>query len=485
MYDDYKTATDDQFYFELINRFFNPGSYFYYCIATYLNRPSLITNNPEAPTIKFMSQLIEFLIKSKKTTADLKEIALIKGFEHTYKNLENQILRYDLKSLDQIQLKKAIQKVALSLLKDIYQVLIAQPKSQKTLSLYIEIKSKLRTLLNGSNGKHTNNNSRETIEPNSMLPDDSLVQLSNELPNDAIKDSRAELTKEDTQDLINRLQNTPSREKEPYSPSEPEQENSGSFEINTSFKEFKATASRATRANTPSIFSGLLAESNRSQENADEIIIPGEDDDEELLKLIQEIDSYKESLPLKNFVEIKEMKNTNAYDIPLMQNIASPIQTKSDEKESKQYREEKLESDKEPGIFFDESTTKIFQQEAVLYYKILANAITQLKDDEKIQSALEDIELASSSLKHLAQKFGMEKLALLPELMESISSLSNKHVIKPPDQIMLGIEDGINLIQEFDVNKTDHRAKFMSILMVLKEYYMKILNKTRKFPVSF
>jgi hypothetical protein len=235
----------------------------------------------------------------------------------------------------------------------------------------------------------------------------------------------------------------------------------------------------------PAIFSGLLANSNTNEEDNEEIIIPGEDDDEELLKLIQEIDSYKESLPLKNFADIKEMKQTNSLDIPLMQNLASPIETKDNSnKEAKDHHEREFENDEEQGIIFDESSNKIFQQEAVLYYKILSNAIVQLKNDEKIQSALEDIELASSSLQHLAQKFGMEKLALLPELMESISSLANKHIISPPVQIVQGIEDGVNLLKEFDVNKTDHRAKFMSILILLKEYYMKTLNTTRKFPVS-
>ena len=622
MYDDDKTATDDQFYYDLINRFFNPRSYFYYCIETYLNRPSLIANNPEASTIQFIARFIDFLMKSKKTTADLKEITLIKGFEYTYVNLENQLIRYDLKSLDQTQVKKAIQKISLSFLKDIYQALITHPKSRKTLRLYIAIKSKLSNLLNGSNGKHTNNNSLKSIKPNLPLSDESPIQLSNEPPGDATEDSGSELSNENARSLINGLQNTPFREDEQYSPPESEQENSGSFEINTSFKEFKTSSTRSTtKVNTPSILSGLFSEPGRTKQNNDEILIPGDDDDEELLKLIQEIDSYKESLPLKNFAEIKALKNTNSTNLPFMEEIAPPIQNeddqndkaeeysnendeklegneddendkaeeysdendeklesnegdenveaeedsdendeklegteydqndkaeeysnKNDEKlegneddendkaeeysdendeklesnegdenveaeedsdendeklEGTEYDEndkaekysdendEKLEVDEGIGIFHDESINKIFQQEAVLYYKILSEAIPQLKSDEKIQSALEDIELASSSLKHLAQKLGMEKLALLPELIESVSSLSNKHIIKPPTPIVLGIEDGVNLIKEFNVNNTDHRAKYMSILILLKEYYMKTLNKTRKFSVSF
>ena len=319
MYDDDKTATDDQFYYDLINRFFNPRSYFYYCIETYLNRPSLIANNPEASTIQFIARFIDFLMKSKKTTADLKEITLIKGFEYTYVNLENQLIRYDLKSLDQTQVKKAIQKISLSFLKDIYQALITHPKSRKTLRLYIAIKSKLSNLLNGSNGKHTNNNSLKSIKPNLPLSDESPIQLSNEPPGDATEDSGSELSNENARSLINGLQNTPFREDEQYSPPESEQENSGSFEINTSFKEFKTSSTRSTtKVNTPSILSGLFSEPGRTKQNSDEILIPGDDDDEELLKLIQEIDSYKESLPLKNFAEIKALKNTNSTNLPFM-----------------------------------------------------------------------------------------------------------------------------------------------------------------------
>ena len=486
MYDDLKTATEDQFYYELINRFFNPKSYFYYCIATYLNRPSLITHNPEASTTKLISQLIDFLIKSKKTIADLKEITHIKGFESTYKNIENQILRYDIKSLDQIQGKKAINKIALSFLRDTYQALSTNPKSGKTLILYIEIKSQLRNLLFGSNGKHKKSNPLKTIESNSTFSDNSQIQLSNEPSNFTTQNSCSEPGNDHSKDLKNETQDRQFKREMQNSSPQPEQERGGNFEINTSFKEFNISEDRSTDwINTPDIFSGLLTQSNSSQDGNDEIVIPGDDDDEELLKLIQEIDSYKDSIPLKNFSDIKEMNKAKSLDIPLMENLASPGQTKGDENsESKTAPDNELEPDKEQGVFFDEPTIKLFQQEAVLYYKILSNAVMQLKSDDKIQSALEDIELASSSLEHLAQKFGMEKLALLPELMESISNLANKHIITPPIQIIQGIEDGVNLLKEFDVNKTDHRAKFMSILMLLKEYYIKMLNTTRKFPAS-
>jgi len=434
---DYKTATEDQFYSELINKFFNSRSYFFYCITNFLNRPLLITNNPETSILKFLTRLFEFLARSTQTAQDLKEISRVKGFEYVYSNLTNQIIRYDLRSLEKSQLEKATQHVAVSLLKDFYHILVTNEKSHETLAQYIDIKSKLTALLDGSNGKHNNKN------------------------------------------LIHSLENSDIKE------------HGGSFEINTSFNELKPSSARsASGLKNVSIFSGLLAQSNDDLQNSNnDIMIPGEEDEEELLKSIQESDSYKESLPQNNFAEKQESENNNFPDPAPLEDIApESYEEYDDHSEAEEFANEKgedLEDDDDAKMIFDESTNTIFQQEAVLYYNIISNAILQLKNDEKIQSALEDIELTSSSLKHLAQKLGMEKLALLPELIESVSILSNKYIIIPPSSILQGMEDGINLLKKFDVNNSEHRRKFLSILTLLKEYYMKTLHTTRKIPITF
>lgn len=484
MDDDIKTATEDQFYYELINRFFHPRSYFFNCLTNYLNRPLSIANNPETSTIKVLGEFIEFLTTSKKAAQDLLEITQIKDFEYIYSNLKNQIIRYDLRSLEQPQLKKAIQHIALSLLKDIYLILKNNEKNCKTLTLYIEIKSKLRDLLNGSNGKHPNKNLIPSIEKLSAEPscetDNQLSARSSSYPAENIS-SELNIDNINT-NRIHSFENSAEKEK------------GSSFEINTSYNEFKQASSRSIhKPNSGSIFFDLHSESNTiKKKNNNHILIPG-DDDEEVLKLIQEIDSCKECLPLKNFMEPEDIKNTNSPVSSPMDNINQERDEQCPEDvdveefidDNDKDKDKNSDDDDDDEIIFDESTNKIFQQEAVLYYKILSGAISQLKNDDKIPSALEDIELASSSLKHLAQKFGMEKLALLPELIESISMLSDNHSFSFPSSILQGIEDAINLLKKFDVNNMEHRTEFMSLLTLLKEYYVKSLHSDRKNPVTF
>ena len=433
---EFKTATEDQFYSEFINDFFDSQSYFSYCIKNCLNQPLLISDNPITSILDFLAEFIEFLTNSKQTAQDLKEIAQLEDFEYVYSNLTNQIIRYDLKSLEESQLKKATQHISHSFLKDLYHILLTNKKSHETLSLYIDIKSRLRDLLNGSNGKHTNKN------------------LANSLEKSDVK------------------------------------ENSGSFEINASFNAVKSSSNRsAPKLETASIFSGLLSQNkNNTQNNENDIMIPGEENDEELLNLIQEIDSHEEPLPLNNFAETHEIEKNGSTAPPPIEDIAKDnYREHNDNCEAAEIADEKgeyFEDDDDSEIIFDESSNKIFHQEAILYYNILSNAILQLKNDEQMQSALEDIELTSSSLKQLAQKFGMEKLALLPELIESVCMLSNKYITKPPSSIIQGIEDGITLLKDFDVDNSEHRTKFMSILTLLKEYYMKTLHTTRIDPVT-
>ena len=112
------------------------------------------------------------------------------------------------------------------------------------------------------------------------------------------------------------------------------------------------------------------------------------------------------------------------------------------------------------------------------------NAISQLKNEEKLRSSLEDMELASSSLKQLAQKFALEKIALLPELMESISIQAYNQNMNLPLSILQSIEDGVSLLKEFNQYNSDHKAKFMSILKVLREYYSKTSNKNKEISIS-
>lgn len=581
MNDVMKTATGFQFYTELINKFFNPQSYFYYCVTKYLKTPSSISNNPDLSIVQILSQFVDSLNKSKNPAQNLNEITQIKGFENIYANLLNQLIRYDLRSLSQLQLKKTIQKIVLSFLKEIFQLLLTKDKSRNTLSMYLDIKAKLTDILNGSNGKSAHHDLAESqnhthekiaiekkIEESNPLADsleNSIPELSqqnaakdsiNLLENffekeiarllkpltinldktsafytdddlieqihknfsqindlalyhgsealeiiserivkllspilamkqslnppiiELIYDSKSAIEKsvfqhqdlENLNELVSNLdhyiltlEKTAAAEKhsqeQQKSLSEPEKQKPIGFELNTSVNQIQSSYpdSRQNKL-TSSIFANSHAETDNNK-SIDELLLP-DDDDEELLKLIQENNSIHESLP-----------STELYESEIPIDTTSSLGSEDNKLPAK---------DQVNDSHFDLFANEIFQQEAVLYYKILLNAISQLKNEEKVQSALEDIELASSSLKQLAQKFSMEKFALVPELIESISIIANKHVIKLPSSILLEIENGVNLLKNFDVTNEDHKTSFMSILTLLKEYYSETASRINK-----
>lgn len=574
------TATGNQFYTELINRFFHPKSYFFYCAKRYLDTPSSLADDPDILILQLLSQFMGFLNKSKHPAQNLQEMSQIKGFENIYSSLVSQLIRYDLRSLDQPQLKKAIQKIAQFFLKDIFQILSKNEKIRNTLTIYLDIKAKLIELLNGSNGTHNNKDATKSHKQNIKVTCDENISKESNPPSYPIKTSSFEFSPENVpKDSINLLENYFEKEiarllkpltkysnetSEFYTNSDfikqiyeifshihelalyhgyeeveviservaelllsvltmkrsinqpiirliydskaavekhifhhqnldnlkellnsldhfivnlnsqevikelnknvqissPEDEKSTGFEINTSFNKLLQSCNASNqKINKSSIFSSIHAETSRSENVAEHEL--SEEDDEELLKLIQEINSTQEYSPAQDITEIKDIKNSESQITVQMDNI-SP--------------ENHQVNNNNSDFFINE----IFQQEAALCYKILLNAVSNLKNEEKAQSALEDLELASSSLKHLAQKFSMEKFALLPELIESISITANKQIIMLPSLILQGIENGVNLLKEFDVNNTDHKTKFISILTLLKEYYSKTLNSTNK-----
>ncbi len=576
-----KTETVNHFYAELINRFFHPKSYFYICVNKFLEKSSLISHEADNSISQVLSQLVQYLNNSKQAAQELKEITQIKGFESLYSDLENQIDRHNLKHSDQPQLKKAIQNLALYLLRNIYHILLTNQNSRNTLTTYLDIKIKLKSILNGSNGKHSSKNLSISNEPqpneslndnfspisnNPITTSESIsfeanknnTQLDNinilesyfeteltrlleplaifshktsELPHNSdfvkqiyenfsqieelaryhgyeeveaiagrvvqlmrtilsTKDSIDQKTIEllhDTKSVIEKhifhhqsidnlnnfldsfdyhilnLKNQESSKKneinEPINSTPSRNEEIVPLEINNSLNQDEISLDEPIEKNDPKSLTLLGSQfDNDENDDIDQLKLLQEDD-EELLKLIQEIGTPKSSSSIENFSELEEDKST---ETPINDFVQDNQQTEDEVEEA--------------------STYTIFQQEAALYYKILLDAVSQLKSEKNVQSALEDIELASSSLKQLAQKFGMEKIALLPELMESISILANKHIIKLPSLILQNIEDGVILLKEFNHHDNDHKTNFISILSSLKEYYSKILIDTK--PIS-
>lgn len=272
----------------------------------------------------------------------------VPGLKNIYSDLKDQLAQSNLRSLKQMQLKKAIQQIAENFMNTLYHILSNDFKTRNILTTYLDIKNKLRGLLNGSNGNNSNKNF--TIAHNS--------------------------------------------------------------ESTASFKT-EGPAEIIPQHNQPGIKSTIDQASDSQQ------------------------------------VQIHNVGVTEQTE---------EIQPAGDEE-----------------ILMDST----FHSEAALYYKIIMNAVSQLKKEANLQSAMEDIELASSSLRQLALKFGMEKIAMLPELVESISIQANKYDMKLPHLIINNIEEGLTLLKEFNPSNSDHKTKFMSLLSSLKDYYSRTHHKTK------
>lgn len=614
------TASDNQFNNALINRFFNAKSYFYSCASKFLENPSLLDIYADPSIIKQLSKLINNLINAKQPASEIKEITLIQGFGDVYSNLEMQLIRYDLRSLEQPQLKKAIRNIALNFVVDVYQALQNNEQGQKTLRIYLELREELNTILNGSNGHKSDKNEEDIQDKNNVEYSTHLEEQIEEFSTpDAGEDSYHSVKKETSRDNINLLKNYFEKEVtqllrpldmysdnisefytdsnfirllhknfsriqglanshnyeevevisnrvsqlmlsilsmkdsisqqiieliydaksaiekmlinnkkiknfnelltglehaislfnnteqnqvpqngESVSTQNSEEQETTSFEINPSFNSIeKSTVNNHQKRDISSIFSGFHSE-NYFSKKVDSLKLSG-DDDEELLKLVQDVDFKNfSSLPdhsqntddidnacfeKDNFIENDNPEYSIDESDKLVASSNELFQIEDADNESP--RDNSVEEVNPEGSVheldnLDQSTIELFQGEAELYYKILLSAITQLKNEEKIQIALEDIELASSSLKYLAQKFGMDKLAALPELLELISIVANKHTLQIPQPVLQGIEDGVNLLKDFEPINADHKTKFMSILAQLKEFYSIALDKTTK-----
>jgi len=475
------TATENQFYNELVNKFFHPKSYFFYCVGKYLDNPLLFTDQPDFSVTQITSRFIDYLSKSKQAAQDLTEISRIRGFENIFLSLKAQLIRYDLRLLDHPQLKKAIQNITLFFLKNFYQILFENKKRRDTLMTYLDIKTKLLELLNNSNGKHKHILKRANLKEPSSSDAGKARLIKPPSENNSFITNKLDLDSDSFDLLENHVEND---QKE-------------SFEINTSFnKSYEASAKSSQPEHKSAIFPGFKIAGNLS-EDVDKLLCHG-DDDEELLKLFHEVSLSTEALPIVDSItdeDVEERQNKGSKAIsPIekelqndqqLDNLDSSIKeaelVEGVNSQNTKVNENTIQEDNDdPGDNFDAAANQIFQHEAILYYKILLTAISKLKNEEKVPSALEDIELASSCLKQLAQKFRMERLALLPELIETISIAANQQLIKLPATILQNMEDGIKLLKEFDVNNEDHKKSVMSILTSLQEFCSKTLNMTPK-----
>ncbi|MCD4665370.1 MAG: hypothetical protein K8R68_08860 [Bacteroidales bacterium] len=285
--------------------------------------------------------------------------------------------------------------------------------------------------------------SKQAIEQ-CIFPDqnsDALKEIVSKF-DDSVSQFEQQLSKQNQTDSSNLPNETPSPEKFPHKTNNDTITN----------QEFIDNSIKVNDSDVPGSHTN-----NNLKKDILQFTLPGEDD-EDLMKLIQEI-----SMSMS------------------MQSNANKSQIDGIEEQLKQG----IVPDKMKPMLTTTDSVPCgnFNNEAQLYVQVILAALTQIKGGKEITSSIDDIELASSSLKHLAKRCEMEKIGFFPELVESICINARAAELEFPEAISEKIEEGVQLINKFDPDNSNQEARLMSILSSLKEYYAYTLSAIEKTPV--
>jgi len=181
--------------------------------------------------------------------------------------------------------------------------------------------------------------------------------------------------------------------------------------------------------------------------------------------LFQDGDQIHFSLPGE---ENEELINL-IKDVSLSMNIPQKTETGTADLDKSSTPPIDYQSLKDVG---EREAYQTFAQQAKPMAKIIFESLKLLKEDY-IQYAhvMEDIELASASLKHLAKKLDLQKLAFFPELVESICINVSLAELKIPTGFLASIAKGIKHLLSYDPADENHEAILIDILSELKRYY--------------
>ncbi len=220
-------------------------------------------------------------------------------------------------------------------------------------------------------------------------------------------------------------------------------------------------------------FAEILTKENNSSQFIDNVDdnngndgdfkIPGENDPE-LLELIREISGSREQSP-HNKKEDQTDRIKEITEHGLNNKRTGSIKEKPI----------KLKNESESQV---DSNIKIFIEETALFFKLIKSALITLNKDPEDESGLEDLELASYSLKSEAMKLGFEKLSMIPQLIEDIAKYAIAHRLHLPNHMLNTISKAIVLLQSV---KKDHKdkEKFQQIQKELHNYFLNLKKRFR------
>ena len=224
--------------------------------------------------------------------------------------------------------------------------------------------------------------------------------------------------------------------------------------------------------NSEDDFNEILTKENNSSQYIDNVDdnngndidfkLPGEDDPE-LLALLNEISGSNKQSTTEKVDQTDRIKEITEKGVNRKKQGAlkeKPIRLKN-------------ESENTVDL-----NIKIFIEETALFFKLIKSALVTLNEDPEDESSLEDLELASHSLKTEAMKLGFEKLSKIPQLIEDIAKYAIAHKLHLPNHMLNTISKAIVLLQSVKKDEKD-REKFRQIQKELHTYFLNLKKRFR------
>jgi len=544
-------APEEKFSEELIKRFFHPQSYFYYCLQNSLKSDSALMKQFDSCVSEIIIKLIDFLIHSKNAIDELKEISHVKKFMNFYDCLKDELSRANLPSLDNTTTKRAIHHLASSTLENLFKVFSIE-HNRIILQSYLDLKMRLRTLLDQSNGNSKNiaiklmddlsassfvdGEKADLIDQTSILAEifisgqqeenlafqkflDQEIQLILKPITKANDDQKlapsflkisaeifeklAELGRfhnnhelivisEKILLLLQATQGLPLSETKAIAdlivaghdaiqhfifyhrtPEELDQ-------FLKKYDDFLAHVGLCWQDGFKTEAKRKLKELSLEKENLDD----GAERSAESASTIKNLPLHRNAENEKakqNFIntnlkkdalQVKPVVEEDEDLMDLIKEISTSMAATSHQEDGTiNPGDTSFEKDEARAQNKDDYSTEIFYKEGLLFIQVILNAIERLKEQANDSSPLEDIELASSSLKILANKCYFEKIAFLPELIESIC-IKVKKINQPlPQPILDKIKESVLLLKEFDPTDEGDESKLQVIVSALRTYY--------------
>lgn len=564
-----KTIADRKFIEELVERFFNPKSYFYHVFQIFLSDDSYLQKNGDS-VHQLISSLLKYLLASNSPAKEMKEISQLSGFDKFYIRFESKLSDVDYSELSREQTKEFIRQLAKQCFED-WALLFSQHGVRDLLKSYLNLKEKLFHLFNDSNASDTYYDVSNSQLLNSDKQNRSgLVAQSTELIEDVSADQKLknaafqQFFKTELETILSQINEDSFGTNNGNGNDEAlESLNEIFFNVNeiAKFHEFERIEIISERF--LEIIQSVIDNKSDFKISLVELILDGKNDILSCLNqdlphkkfetFLQKYDNFLEELKLQknseeNFEKEFDEKNSTQFDDTQQVEYNTVITREArddgeeDDSENNDDRalkvaynpkydqshfklpgednEDLMNLIKEVGISmsmpaeknntgednnindflfgekmqekptlnepaFESKMYDRFVNESQLFFQVIFEAVSRIQNNkENGTSSLDDLELASASLKQLAKKLSLEKIAFFPELIESICINASMAELKLPTIVLESITMGSSLIQDLMPSDSGNENKLIAQLSTLKEYYAYTLRAIEQLPVT-